>query len=87
VAVPPAQTFIGKGSPTPIPPNVFALFMFAGSAFFVGFGAWLISRTWGTDALPFSVLITGTGLIFSFGLGVWGLRVARTWVEPIRDDF
>lgn len=87
MADPPAQTFIRKDSPTPIPPKVFALFMLSVSAFFLGFGAWLISRTWGTDGLPFSVLITGTGLISSFGFGVWGLRAARTWVEPIRDDF
>jgi hypothetical protein len=87
VAAPPVQTLIRKDSPTPIAPKVFALFMFSVSTVFLVLGCLLISRTWGTDDLPFSALITGTGLIFSFGFGVWGLRVARTWVEPIRDGF
>jgi hypothetical protein len=87
VAAPPAQTFIRKDSPTPIAPRVFALFMFSASAVFIVIGAWLILRTWGTDDLPFSVLITATGLISSIGFGVLGLRARRTWVQPIRDDF
>jgi hypothetical protein len=83
----PQVRLISKDAPSPIPPRFFALVMFAFSGVIALVGARLVLATWGTHGLAPSVLFTSVGLIATVSLGVWALRIALDYVEPIRDDF